>query len=227
MASNNKNRQSESRIICDPCRARKVRCDGRREGCGNCDRLSFPCSFSPTSGSRLPAPSLPRRRARQACNHCHSRKARCSGQYPECDRCRSLGRLCVYPDSERRGRQFARSVEGSRENPTPETTPHSPRSPFAGQEIDELPLIALDGLQEPNCNQQPNGSATEYAQATDTVNTHRASEDNGPGLETPLLDNKLYERALANFFEHLHANPDVLLSSQGIPGAEVSGRCNR
>ncbi|GAM36938.1 hypothetical protein TCE0_022r06428 [Talaromyces pinophilus] len=32
-------------------------------------------------------------------------------------------------------------------------------------------------------------------------------EDNGPRLETPLLDNQLYERALANFFEQLHAIP--------------------
>ncbi|KAF3396643.1 hypothetical protein DPV78_007605 [Talaromyces pinophilus] len=210
MAPNNKNRQSESRIICNPCRARKVRCDGRREGCGNCTRLSFPCSYSPTSDSHLPAPALPRRRARQACNHCHSRKARCSGQYPECDRCRSLGRLCVYPDNERRGRRFARSVEGSqthRENPTPETTPHDPRSPLEEQELYELPLVALDDFQEPHCNQQPNGSATDYAQATGIVNTHRASEDNGTRLETSLLDNKLYERALANFFEQLHAIP--------------------
>ena len=133
---------------CVTCRARKVRCDGRRNICSNCERLGFPCSFDDTPGIGLldgsngatsgngtgtggaaggagggagpagdsaAAPttsinitssadllqSIPRRRARQACQNCHSRKARCTGGTPQCDRCRSLGIECVYRPGKR------------------------------------------------------------------------------------------------------------------------------
>ncbi|EPE02834.1 nitrate assimilation regulatory protein [Ophiostoma piceae UAMH 11346] len=133
---------------CVTCRARKVRCDGRRNICSNCERLGFPCSFDDTPGIGLfdgsngatsgsgigasgaaggavagagllsdsvAAPttsinitssadllqSIPRRRARQACQNCHARKARCTGGTPQCDRCRSLGIECVYRPGKR------------------------------------------------------------------------------------------------------------------------------
>lgn len=43
----------------------------------------------------------PRRRVRQACQTCHSRKAKCSGTMPKCDRCRAHGLDCVYRPSKR------------------------------------------------------------------------------------------------------------------------------
>ncbi|CAK7270238.1 hypothetical protein SEPCBS57363_004004 [Sporothrix epigloea] len=102
---------------CVTCRARKVRCDGRRGICSNCERLGFPCAFDDaeaiavlldTSTGPSSAPTaasdilpIPRRRARQACQNCHARKARCTGGTPQCDRCRTLGIECVYRPGKR------------------------------------------------------------------------------------------------------------------------------
>ncbi len=102
---------------CVTCRARKVRCDGRRQICSNCERLGFPCSFDDAAAAGLdvggatqssadgagidPLHTIPRRRARQACQNCHARKARCTGGTPQCDRCRVLGIECVYRPGKR------------------------------------------------------------------------------------------------------------------------------
>lgn len=113
---------------CVTCRARKVRCDGTREVCQNCQRLGFTCSYddsislhhlSAAAAQRVPglthdnspaaealnihvvAAHPPRRRVRQACQTCHSRKAKCSGTMPKCDRCRAHGLDCIYRPSKR------------------------------------------------------------------------------------------------------------------------------
>lgn len=110
---------------CVTCRARKVRCDGQRDICNNCMRLGFTCSYDdsiPThTNPSLSAAGMnsdgtsasdaltihavashpPRRRVRQACQSCHSRKAKCSGTMPKCDRCRAHSLECVYRPSKR------------------------------------------------------------------------------------------------------------------------------
>ena len=89
------------------CRARKVRCDGRRGICTNCERLGFACSYDENVAIEVvdspggTSISVPRRRVRQACLSCHSKKARCSGQVPKCDRCRVQGIECVYRPGKR------------------------------------------------------------------------------------------------------------------------------
>ncbi|KAK1702291.1 hypothetical protein BDP67DRAFT_585499 [Colletotrichum lupini] len=95
-----------SATTCVTCRARKVRCDGRRDICSNCERLGFSCTYEDPSSdangvAAAPTFPLPRRRVRQACQSCHSRKARCSGHTPACDRCRTQGIECVYRASKR------------------------------------------------------------------------------------------------------------------------------
>ncbi|KPM38821.1 hypothetical protein AK830_g7756 [Neonectria ditissima] len=90
----------KSSLTCTTCRARKVRCNGARDICSNCERLGFPCSYDEADPSALSG-ALPRRRVRQACLSCHSRKARCSGHMPSCERCRSQGIDCVYRPSKR------------------------------------------------------------------------------------------------------------------------------
>jgi len=91
---------------CSTCRLRKVRCDGRRDICQNCERLGFTCSFQETGSPHpdsdgLTPFSLPRRRVRLACTNCHSRKARCTGETPKCARCQSQGIECVYRPTKR------------------------------------------------------------------------------------------------------------------------------
>lgn len=103
----NRNPKKSSQT-CIPCRVRKVRCDGRRDVCQNCERLGFTCSFqdaaSPSQDSEgLTNFTLPRRRVRLACANCHSRKARCSGETPKCARCQAQGIECVYKPTKRSG----------------------------------------------------------------------------------------------------------------------------
>ncbi|KAK5655681.1 hypothetical protein OQA88_5614 [Cercophora sp. LCS_1] len=101
--------QKRTASTCVTCRARKVRCDGRRGICTNCDRLGFTCSYDENvgvesmqaDGHSHGAIAVPRRRVRQACLNCHSKKARCSGSVPQCDRCRLQGLECVYRPGKR------------------------------------------------------------------------------------------------------------------------------
>ncbi|KAH7318238.1 fungal-specific transcription factor domain-containing protein [Stachybotrys elegans] len=93
-------RPKKSSSTCTTCRARKVRCDGARTVCSNCQRLGFPCSYDDADPNAWTA-TLPRRRVKQACLACHSRKARCSGHVPSCERCRAQGIQCVYRPGKR------------------------------------------------------------------------------------------------------------------------------
>ena len=98
----------KSSKTCCTCRARKVRCDGRRSICSNCERLGFTCSYDESSAEAggigpdgITNFALPRRRVRHACVNCHTRKARCSGTTPKCVRCLIQGLQCVYRPTKR------------------------------------------------------------------------------------------------------------------------------
>lgn len=121
---------------CVTCRARKVRCDGRRGICTNCERLGFACSYDENvaievvGSTGATSISVPRRRVRQACLSCHAKKARCSGQMPKCDRCRVQGLECVYRPGKRSiGTSFAEGpVRDS--SASPATTPDATMASF-------------------------------------------------------------------------------------------------
>lgn len=116
------NRQpKKSSSTCTTCRARKVRCNGTHPICSNCHRLGFPCSYDdesadPAAAAAAWSVALPRRRVKQACLSCHSRKARCSGHMPACDRCRTQGIECVYRPT-KRARISTKSLSGGRNSP--------------------------------------------------------------------------------------------------------------
>lgn len=89
----------QSLNTCSACRKHKVRCDGRRDVCSNCERLGYHCSFGQSPDI---VGSLPRRRAQSACLACHRRKIRCNEDRPTCQRCSRLStgvaraaRLCA------------------------------------------------------------------------------------------------------------------------------------
>ncbi|KAF4996394.1 hypothetical protein FDECE_12473 [Fusarium decemcellulare] len=86
----------QSPNTCSACRARKVRCDGRRNVCTSCERLNLNCSFQNPQSATVP---IRRRRAHAACLACHSRKIRCSEERPNCRRCLRLDLSCVYPSN--------------------------------------------------------------------------------------------------------------------------------
>lgn len=110
-------RHKKSSSTCTTCRARKVRCNGARAICSNCQRLGFPCSYDDSDVGAWTA-ALPRRRVKQACVSCHSRKARCSGHLPSCERCRTQGLDCVYRPSKR---AKVSSLRGSGDGTSPQS----------------------------------------------------------------------------------------------------------
>ncbi|KAL6407962.1 hypothetical protein AUP68_09005 [Ilyonectria robusta] len=94
------------RLACRQCRARKVKCDRRPDGCLRCERLDFVCSYASVDGisprenddspQELTQAGTKRRRASKACTSCRATKAKCSGNYP-CQRCESHGQECLFP----------------------------------------------------------------------------------------------------------------------------------
>ncbi|KAL8297301.1 hypothetical protein RB597_006405 [Gaeumannomyces tritici] len=101
-----------TRTTCRQCRLRKVRCDGRQDGCGNCLRLNFTCSLAATtvadldlqedSTEELVVQLRPkRRRGSRACTACRKMKVRCSGTLPHCNTCERRGIACQYPTLKR------------------------------------------------------------------------------------------------------------------------------
>lgn len=61
--------------------------------------------------------ALPRRRVKQACMSCHSRKARCSGHMPACDRCRAQGNECIYRPGKRVNRPAGQGENRGTQSP--------------------------------------------------------------------------------------------------------------
>ncbi|EAQ82970.1 hypothetical protein CHGG_10788 [Chaetomium globosum CBS 148.51] len=162
---------------CVTCRARKVRCDGRRGICTNCDRLGFSCSYDENVGVEVvqgegngTAISVPRRRVRQACQNCHARKARCSGSMPSCDRCRAQRLECVYRP-------------GKRSLPLPLPNPAAAPSPSSGMDIDAPP---------------GQGAPNDYATSSSNASPATANVD------PTEPDEALAMKAFDNFFRHIY-----------------------
>ncbi|GKT58010.1 hypothetical protein ColTof4_11934 [Colletotrichum tofieldiae] len=187
-----------SATTCVTCRARKVRCDGRRDICSNCERLGFSCTYEdpssePNGLAAAPTFPLPRRRVRQACQSCHSRKARCSGHTPACDRCRAQGIECVYRASKRtrlsinppgRGDQIVRSPTSSTSAAATNRDQQNRRS-----------LSREDGIHDSDAV----GPDVVASNTPSTFNHDLSAPD--PQFES------LISRALDNFFRHVHHIP--------------------
>ncbi|CAG7560160.1 unnamed protein product [Fusarium equiseti] len=85
---------------CRVCRARKVKCDGRPNGCRNCERLQLECvdDDGSKSGSRrgsVPV-SLRKIRTYRSCTSCRVSKTKCDGDRPRCSRCCARNLECQY-----------------------------------------------------------------------------------------------------------------------------------
>ena len=177
---------------CVTCRARKVRCDGRRGICTNCERLGFGCSYDENVGVEVvhgegsgTAISVPRRRVRQACQNCHSRKARCSGAMPSCDRCRAQGLECVYRPG-KRSLPLPLPVSGPGQVPPSNSSAATP-SPGTG-------MMDLD-VQA----QLRRGASHDYGTSSST-----ASPATAAAIDHMDLDDALALKAFDNFFRNIH-----------------------
>ncbi|KJR88038.1 uncharacterized protein SPSK_07003 [Sporothrix schenckii 1099-18] len=235
---------------CVTCRARKVRCDGRRDICSNCERLGFPCSFddtavvvnadakgqhggadgalsadannnsarvaSTTATASDPLLAIPRRRARQACQNCHSRKARCSGGTPQCDRCRTLGIECVYRPGKRTRMSpvLSGSISGDRDRDNNRDSRGEPPSQQHGFErglsesSDHMDDVPMGGA-------GPGGHAG-HAGGLGRHGGPSSASTGGAGVDTTLLSTRscpsdvleaLAMRTFDQFFRHIHHIP--------------------
>lgn len=185
-----------STTTCVTCRARKVRCDGRREVCSNCDRLGFNCTYEdpnsdPNGLSSGPSFPLPRRRVRQACESCHSRKARCSGDTPACQRCRNQGIECVYRASKRARLSIHHA-------PRVDQVVRSPTTSSAAAAREQQ--VRRSQSRDDGAHDSDAGGPEVMASNTpSTFNQELSTSD--PQFES------LISRALDNFFRHVHHIP--------------------
>ncbi|KAM0540720.1 hypothetical protein ACHAPJ_013536 [Fusarium lateritium] len=101
LADESESLYSVSRVAmgCRVCRARKVKCDGRPNGCRNCERLQLECvdDEGSKSGSRRSVPvSLRKIRTYRSCTSCRVSKTKCDGDRPRCSRCCARNLECQY-----------------------------------------------------------------------------------------------------------------------------------
>ncbi|KAK2002637.1 hypothetical protein LX36DRAFT_229234 [Colletotrichum falcatum] len=190
-----------SATTCVTCRARKVRCDGRRDICSNCERLGFSCTYEDSgidANGLAAAPTfpLPRRRVRQACQSCHSRKARCSGHTPACDRCRAQGIECVYRASKRTRLSINLPGRGDRDD-------QITRSPTSSASV------AATHRDQQNRRSLSRDEAVHEsdAAAPDVVTSNTPSTFNHDLSAPDPQFESLISRALDNFFRHVHHIP--------------------
>jgi hypothetical protein len=82
------------------CDNAQVKCDGRPNGCRNCERLQLECvdDDGSRSGSRrgsVPV-SLRKIRTYRSCTGCRISKTKCDGDRPRCSRCCARNLECQY-----------------------------------------------------------------------------------------------------------------------------------
>jgi hypothetical protein len=135
-------------IACATCRARKVKCDERPNGCLNCERLQLDClQNGVATGVKRPAASvdtitgIKRKRTFRSCVPCRDSKVKCSGERPNCARCQQRRTTCVY-DAEQNEPAWVQSIA------TP--TGHTPDgSALASVQSPPIPQIPQNGLALP------------------------------------------------------------------------------
>ncbi|KAG5992193.1 hypothetical protein E4U43_003829, partial [Claviceps pusilla] len=80
----------------------QVKCDGRPNGCRNCERLQLECVAGDGStmlaGSRTSSSPISLRKIRtyRSCQSCRLSKTKCNGDRPKCSRCSAKLIQCVY-----------------------------------------------------------------------------------------------------------------------------------
>ncbi|KAH9861668.1 hypothetical protein J1614_011421 [Plenodomus biglobosus] len=122
---------------CATCRARKVKCDERPNGCLNCSRLQLDCvqaggistATKRASASVDSVVGVKRKRTFRSCVPCRDSKVKCSGERPNCSRCQQRRTTCVY-DAEQNEPAWVQSIATPK---TPESgVLAGVESPFGG-----------------------------------------------------------------------------------------------
>ncbi|KAF2134924.1 hypothetical protein P153DRAFT_305844 [Dothidotthia symphoricarpi CBS 119687] len=139
---------------CATCRARKVKCDERPNGCLNCERLQLSCvqngalstAVKRSSASFEPAVGIKRKRTFRSCVTCRDSKVKCSGERPTCLRCQQRRAACVY-DAEAIEPAWVQSIA----SPNSGVDLHAMMSTQATQEPQETYTSAPTGMAVAGC----------------------------------------------------------------------------
>ncbi|KAL6705712.1 hypothetical protein ACN47E_006501 [Coniothyrium glycines] len=130
---------------CATCRARKVKCDERPDGCLNCERLQLDCLqngvatvIKRPNTSAEAITGIKRKRTFRSCVPCRDSKVKCSGERPNCARCQQRRTTCVY-DAEHNEPAWVQSIATP-----PILTPDS--TALAAVPSPSLPHISQIGL---------------------------------------------------------------------------------
>ncbi|KAH6611510.1 fungal transcriptional regulatory [Trichoderma cornu-damae] len=190
-------RPKKSSTTCAVCRFRKVRCNGARPSCGNCQRLGFPCSYDEADVDAWSL-SLPRRRVKQACLGCHGRKARCSGHLPSCERCRVQGIECVYRPNKRAKPSSAGAGAGAGDA-------KSPNSP--GRESDRDGARDGRSHREHREHRDQDDGRNESPALTDPASTASPGADHQEGPPLDESFDSIVGRAFDLFFRYVYHMP--------------------
>lgn len=75
-----------------------MKCDGRPNGCRNCERLQLECVSDEGSKSGRRSVPVPLRKIRtyRSCTGCRVSKTKCDGDRPKCSRCSARNLECQY-----------------------------------------------------------------------------------------------------------------------------------
>ena len=76
----------------------QVKCDGRPNGCRNCERLQLDCvgDSGVPGGHRSSPVALRKIRTYRSCANCRLSKTKCNGDRPKCSRCAAKNLECAY-----------------------------------------------------------------------------------------------------------------------------------
>lgn len=168
-------------------------------------------SLSTSTTTTAPVVGLRRIRARQACQSCHVKKAKCSGiinkpgpggsgsgGYRGCERCRALGIACVLR-------------KGKRGLALPGMNNNSSLGDASEMVLDDGGNgMHLDDPRDMEDDMNHNGS---IGGGRSTASPAPASSNNNPGsssrsnIDLPQPDDPIVKRAFDNYFRHVHHVP--------------------
>lgn len=119
----------------------QVKCDGRPNGCRNCERLQLDCvgDDGSSAGRRPSLATLRKIRTYRSCTSCRLSKTKCNGDRPKCSRCAVKRVDCVYDGGS--APRWARSLDQSSSR-----GPESEASHGRSHSIDDTVVTAKEEL---------------------------------------------------------------------------------
>ncbi|VUC24396.1 unnamed protein product [Clonostachys rosea] len=143
-------KKTRSRFGCNTCRARKVKCDERPNGCANCEKLHLECSGYQRASNPVKGGG---KRTYRSCNNCRLARCKCSGDRPVCVACRENNLQCSYENTAKPSSSSTPSSQRPNGAPLTASTPrdstddpsHSRRSSVlsASSSVEDSPLSWL------------------------------------------------------------------------------------